>query len=603
MSLVYKINGATILDRVRLRDEGEGYVTAAELGSIGTGGVLIDDPNGDLTINGWQSFTIDDTGAGSYQRVFTGYIVDRQISRGSRFRTAAGRVHSCTVLDQNALLRVHVLRANAAKRPAETDVTRVAWLLTSEALSGLVTDEGLVSASNAGSFLASDTRRRFADDVLNEMAPSAVKNFFVYRDHASGNAALFYDKNTASVWSTSIKVSNVAADVDGTTVFAPTVDASLTRTPEEQYGGVSYGWLGPAIYVTSATTIAAMGFTRDAVYDTNRVGLLATAQQAAKDWLNVRATETDIVSFEMVVPSSVVTSIEAGMEMQVKFSHLPGYSSYVWRRIRRRRAIPETDGTWRLAIELWAVPTPVTDAADVTVCDTNFALGKTWIVTQSGPGSPMSTNSGEADLSDGVTDTSSGQFAAGGHVTSGSGLYTFRFAVDLGSAQSVTEVKLWWWSLITFDTARVYYSDTGTSGAWTEVTSGTPSSPSTSLTFSAISHRYWSVTLEHYYVDLTYWTALASDAYSLTEIEIFGCTVEAPTPSVGSWVTESLGLGDGSTVAWVTTDAFVPGTLIVRVDHLDQTAAVTVTDASAGTFTLAFAPTSSEQVDVTYQVA
>lgn len=363
MTITYKVNGVAMTNRVRLLDEGSGFVTAAERGAVGSGGVLIDDPASALTINGWQTFTIDDDEAFPEPRVFTGYIADRGIGRQGRMRSGTDRVHDCTVIDQNALLHTKVLHANAAKRGAESDVARIAYLLTSEALSGIVYDEGLNSASNAINFLESDLRRGFADDAISAMCTVAGKNFFVYRDTGTGLPALFYDKDDAAVYSSTLRISNVSTDVDGSVTYAPSRDAVLTRTPENQYGGVSYGWKGAPLFVTSAATIASMGLERDGVFDTDRVGLLATAQSESVRWLNQHAAEVDTIAVTIIVPSAHVNDVYAGQRIQVKFQHLPGYTSFTWTRVRRRSVKPAAPQFWEMRLELYVPPVAATDAA------------------------------------------------------------------------------------------------------------------------------------------------------------------------------------------------------------------------------------------------
>lgn len=365
MSIIYKVNGVTLTNRVRLLDEGGSFVTAANRGELGTGGVTIDDPGSTLTITGWQTFTVDDDEAFPDNRIFTGYIAERPVGRGGRMVVGSDRTHSCTILDLNALLHVHVLHANAAKRAAESDNARVAYLLTSEALSSLVVDSGLVSSSSPINFLASDLRRSFADDVINAMAPIAGKNFFVYRDPTTGNASLFYDAYQAAVNSSGLKLSNVSTDVDNVTTFGPSMDATDEIQPNEVYSGVSYGWQGAPLYVTSATTAAAFfgGINgRDSVYDTDRVGHLATAQSEAIRYLNVHSTETHFLTCRVVLPSGKATQIKAGQRIQVKFSHLADFTSFTWVRIIRCGARPVAPQFWELVLELWVPQVPVTDA-------------------------------------------------------------------------------------------------------------------------------------------------------------------------------------------------------------------------------------------------
>lgn len=366
MSIDYRIGGVLLSspNTVTFPDGVQGLVTAAERGAVGTGGVLIEDPDGSLTINGFQTFTVDDTDA-SPTRVFTGYIADRGVNRGP-FRVGASRVIDCTVVDQNALLHIEAIRFidNDGKRPAETDVAKITWLLGSRALSTLVYDHGLVSSGSPISFLASDERQQYADDIISSFISVAGKNAYVYYDAGSGQAALAYQADTNTYWAAGISLSNVSTEVNNTTVFGPSIDASLTRTPEARYGGVDFTSKGTLnTYASSASTIAAMGLTRDAIYSTDRIGHLATLQTEAQSYLNLHANEADIVTVTVDLPAQYVNKAFAGQEMSVKFTHIPGYTGGVTTRIRRRDASPIGAHTWRVRYELWIPPTVVSDAA------------------------------------------------------------------------------------------------------------------------------------------------------------------------------------------------------------------------------------------------
>lgn len=74
-------------------------------------------------------------------------------------------------------------------------------------------------------------------------------------------------------------------------------------------------------------------------------------------------------------------------------------------------------------------------------------------------------------------------------------------------------------------------------------------------------------------------------------------------PRFGAIPTEyDLGLGDGAqTVYFVSPAPYVPGSLRVWVDGLEQTAAISESDPTTGEFTFSFAPLATEQIRVWYQ--
>lgn len=610
MTVEHRLDGVLVTNRVELVDGVEGLVTAAERGAVAAGGVIIDDPLGELDLTTWRLYTCDDTDA-TPTRVYTGRAIDRTVGRLSKQFSGTARTWNCTLNDLNAELHRVLIRFidNDGKRLAESDVTRLNWLLGSRALSGIVWDEGLVSAAGACNLLAQDERRKFADDIISEWISVAGKNFYVYQDTASGHPALAYQHDESAYWAATIAISN-AGDDNGSTIFAPEPAVATHRgdPADGPFTGVDYGWKGDPIFAESAATIAALGgIRREQVFDTDRVGHLATAQAEAIRWLNQHADETNTIPVVITVPSAKVNCAFAGQEISVKLINIPGMESGITCRIRRRDARPVAPGVWELHLELWAPRTAASDAAITNDCGINFALGKTVIVTQTGPGAPMPTNSGEAALTDGSkTPGVSAQFGAGGHVSGSSGDYTFAFAVDLGAAQTVEEMNLYWWSSIGFEVIAAAYSTVGTSGPWTDAgATGSLASPITTLAIPAHSARYWQLTLKHAYVGLTYWAALILGGHSLIEWEVLGCTSSAPIPLTGAPVTGDPGTtSPAGTGTGVTTNAFIGGTLVVRCDgQWLVDADVVETDPTTGAYDLTFVPDAESVIETSYIAA
>lgn len=86
-------------------------------------------------------------------------------------------------------------------------------------------------------------------------------------------------------------------------------------------------------------------------------------------------------------------------------------------------------------------------------------------------------------------------------------------------------------------------------------------------------------------------------------LAFFACSGEGSScPEVAQWVrNENIGFGDGTSDTFTTRCPFADGSLIVYVDRLDQTVAVTAYDGETGEFTLDFIPRTSELIEVDYQ--
>lgn len=610
MEIVYAVDGTPIGNRVEFLEEGTGFVDAAERGSIGTGGVLIQDPDSTLSLQAWQTFTVDDMDA-TPTRVWTGYLGPRTHSRAAG--SGLSRVFDCDLWDLNTLLALDILHSNAAKRPAESDLVRVGWLLGSEVLNGVVSDEGLVAATNAQNYLEADCRGSYAADVIGEMAPSAVKNFAVYRDDTSGNAGLIYDQDTSSAYASTSRISNVRSDEDADT-FYPFIDAAHVRTPENQYGAVWYDWgSGTPLYVTSPTTIATMGLPvpKAAKYSTSRIGRLATAQQASKDWLNVRAQEENTITVTLRVPSDKVNTIRAWHRLQVKFTHLPGFTSFTWTRVYRRQVVPESEGMWLMRLQLVVIGVPVSDAELPVAgdCDDDLLEAASWTYTHydetdnglndGGPG-PDLVAGWETTIDDG--NDSTGAAMATGHVTGPNGVLKYDIRSDLGSSQTATHVRAGGYACGGW-TFRVYVG--ATLGALTTLVSETvlPGSDPIDITFASTTSRYWTFQMSHYHAGFTYITGFGTGGQGLSVGELCDASVEVPLPGTGDQIDNGATTPgvDGTETTFFATDAngtvvpYIDGTLVVLIDGIDVWADVTESDPETGEFTLGFAPKSDER--------
>lgn len=335
MTLFLEIGGVDLSDRVRLED-GLQSITSAADGSFGSSTIRLDDPSGNLTVTPWSYVTIRET-ACTPARAFTGYVYNQNVDRGPS-RTAGGRVLVVDIVDLNELPRLRVLRASDAKRPAESGDARMAWLLASVGMAGLVYDRGQIGA-NVLQFGEADFRGQYAADVLASLCVSAGGPgviFFVYWDHATSSPALFFRPPTAAFHDSTLRLSNVLADVDQTVTFPAYTSAELDRKGEDIYDGVYFDYVGGSVYRQRASTFATYGIHRDAVFSSSRIRSATLAADRAEVFLDNHAGTTDTVVCTARLPASKVNLLEAGQRVSVKFSHLPDFSGFTTTRVSRR---------------------------------------------------------------------------------------------------------------------------------------------------------------------------------------------------------------------------------------------------------------------------
>lgn len=351
----YGSTGDLNTNRIRL-GSGFSLTEAAENGTYAMSKIVVDDPNGDLDIVGHHSFRAIET-ACSWQSLFRGYFADRTISRAASMLTGSARRWDATVYDLNGALQFEAIRGTGAQRPAETDTARLAWLLGSGYLGPISSDSSCVFGAGVD-LDKQDYRGQFAADVLSDCAQVSGNNYFVAWSDSVGSAVIHYYDPARAFNSSTLSISNVRADVDENTVFAPDVAASLNRDPSLVYSGIymQYGdRTSAAVYETSSTVLSSIGHKRETAQQDPSLATSAKATAKADKWLHEAEVETDLITVVLYkVPTSQVNLIRAGQRMQVKFTHLPGYSSYTWVRVQRRTVDQdgETQAYYRLTLQL-----------------------------------------------------------------------------------------------------------------------------------------------------------------------------------------------------------------------------------------------------------
>jgi len=348
-----------------------GFITEAELGSVGIAGIPFDDPAGTLTVTGWKTFVVNEgSGPTGQQRLWTGYIADRKYQRatGTSLITGASRLIDTSIVELNTMLsfRLFPPTDTAANRPAETDVARLQWLLTTTYLAPAVHDYGFVNTSGGVALDAADYRGQSAYSLLSDCAQASGKNFFIYWDESHSAVGIYYDLDTNSNYTCTLKLSDVLADIDNSTCFAYNKDAYLERDPSRVYSGVQVPYSGPSspVYVTDSGTAAAFQ-ARDTTAPNVNTKTSAKATAAGNRYLGSINTEADRITLTVHIPKEKVTLIRAGMRIQLKSSFMPDLSSFTYCRIMRVEAKQdeETDQFYNLTMEL-IPPDPATPSAN-----------------------------------------------------------------------------------------------------------------------------------------------------------------------------------------------------------------------------------------------
>jgi hypothetical protein len=340
MGLEFRYDGNLLApERVQLTGFGGagvgGLPSAAFNGEVGTAGVRIEDPDGDLTVVGLRPFTVDETDCDK-PRIFTGWMYGRSISRGA-YRTGPGRVWNCDIVDQNFAWGLKVFRASSAKRPAESDNVRMRFMLESAPMAATpIYDNGLFNTTdNPVNFGPADYVGQYPVELAASVAGTSGKNFYAYWDDVADEISAYYDQVSAVNRTSALTISNVIADVlaDADTYYPH--NAEMTRTPENTNSGILFGYLTGYVYGQRQETIDDH-IDRDLVVRSDRVGKEATAQTLLESMLISRSVEQDTITCTIRVPSSKVNHALAGEWIDSRFTHLPDLDPEVQLPIIRR---------------------------------------------------------------------------------------------------------------------------------------------------------------------------------------------------------------------------------------------------------------------------
>lgn len=328
--------------------------TNAEEGSVAQSTVRADDPSGAFDIVGHRIFQItEDTATSSNTHIYVGYTAARRISRGD-YRTTTARVWDIDLVDLNSVLARRVMNGSDANRPAETDVARVQWLLgTNEA--SIIDDSLYLNTSGAVSMDAVDYRGQRFNDVLDDCAQASGKNYFVWYREETGEFSLWYDFASSTSYSSPLRLTNVASEVDNSLTFAISDDTQLSRSPDRVHSGAHLPYDGGTVYVQRTATANAFA-QRDAVMPAENVKSLTKATARANRYLLTMDTEEDVITTTVTLPAAKVNFLMQGMRVQFKATHLPGYEGYSWARVLNRSVLQVSEEFYEVKCEMSVEP-------------------------------------------------------------------------------------------------------------------------------------------------------------------------------------------------------------------------------------------------------
>lgn len=616
MALFHTYNGVTPIPsaNVRLRGEPDSeaqWTSSAIAGGSDTASITVDDPTGTLNLAPMHAWIVEESTC-SVPRIWTGTVLTATVSRPEGAKVSAARVWHLDLIGINAGAMLRLMSArDDPKRPAETDIERIDWLVNTPTVTGgsVLFDDAYVDTSGPQDADEADFTGQTPADVMNSiLGLFVVKNWWIAFNPTTLRPSLFFGANDAGVSTSTLSVSNIPGAADGVTVFAPYQDGQLTRNGEDLTSAVVVRYRGGAMLVQNTTT-ATTFIDRYKLLESDRIGLTATATAWATAYLNDHDTWKEQLEWTMDLPASKVNLLREGMVCTVRFSHLPGYTTNTNVVIRRRTVQQRSRDESTYTVTFMAS----NDAPEGAVGGGGTGGGGTGGLPLPPAADHWWQGSGTAEGDAGFNDLSptSPLFVPGVynyylHVKNN---YTYAARFRIMNAAHTQG-----WMLSGGSTGISNQGEFIWSGSFEIPDDGDPvddhppsgTGPYGGFQASSSGHDFLTAGgfVSGYYMqggaaasghvagriaDFDFW------------IDLEGTTTENP-PTTGQRVDNEIPstTPDGTTTVFTTRWPYADGSLKVYVDNLDQTGAVTESDPATGEFTLAFAPRSDEVVRVWY---
>lgn len=364
-----------ITDHVKYGEGNIRLTMTAEQGTQDTNEIIVEDPDGIFNFKGLQIFFATEDEA-EFERIYTGQVWIKSVERGDYYRTGAARVWTLQVQNINEAFYAYVMTGEDDSRPAETDVERIQWLLSTNEASPFTdvttyvfTDRPVDMDANPDSGYNGQMFNQVFDDCSQQSGKNWYALDYFDEDEDDYKQAVWYGHDEREEFASEATISNVLSEVDNETVFWPDIATKLDRDPSRVFSGIFANYDGGWTYRSRAETITAFHH-RDTVVSWPNVKTEAKANARADRMLLTFAGdgEEDAVTCTIysMLPSQA-SVFRAGHRVDgVKFTHLPGWENGRDCRIVRRTLIDQAEGLYAMELELL----PIGPAISASSCTT-----------------------------------------------------------------------------------------------------------------------------------------------------------------------------------------------------------------------------------------
>jgi hypothetical protein len=359
----YQDDAGNMVEVLTVLRQGWEVREAAEEGESPIISISVDDPNMNLDFVGHRRWLVlEDESTDTDDVLYCGYTGAQTISRsGDELHEPLGRVWTIEINDVNTLWGRRVMVGSDCKRPAETDVQRMQWLLSTGEAGEFDDVTTYVSTASPVNMDAVDYRGQMFDSVAEDCAHAGGKNWYAWlrNDGAAYLLTAWYGKDSVAAHVSSLSLSNDRADwvenelEDGTSLVWPIgAKTELKRDPGRQYSGNYLAYEKGAVFRTNPALWST--FKRDFISPISNVKTQPKAAARATRQLTDLATQDHRITTSVEVPKEIATKIRTGMRIRFKGTHLPDYSAeFQWSRVLNCTPKPVAAGSrYELGLEL-----------------------------------------------------------------------------------------------------------------------------------------------------------------------------------------------------------------------------------------------------------
>lgn len=328
----YSVNATTVLeitDRVNWPDIEVGGSANQDSWN---GDLIVDDPSGDFIPLAYRRIYANEDTAPVGSQVIGNWFINPtiKVKREGNSPVGASRTYVISMADENSLLDRRKFVGSDSKRPAETAIARIRWMLTTTEANTLDANEDFIEADTTMLDAAPLFGQTPGEVLASIMGRTGRQYWVMYREDLTPHVyGLWYgNMNTSALYASTASISNIESEVTGGAglVFALSQSAELERALGRMASGLLGPWKQKTEYIQDPAVGGAYAFVDQTAGDLYNVTTEASAIAQITRQLHELALPDDEITTTVTVQSADINLIKHGMIVPVHASHFPNYT-------------------------------------------------------------------------------------------------------------------------------------------------------------------------------------------------------------------------------------------------------------------------------------